>query len=94
MADGTKGRGWALGTGLAEILGSSGRPPARGNGAWAGTGATETGAGGGDRGAGGGDIMSEREMRSPSVVAERGAITFGVMVGADIGVGVENRLIS
>lgn len=93
MADGTKGRGWALGTGLAEIFGSSGRPPARGNGTLAGTGA-ETGAGGGDWGAGGGDVMSERDMRSPSVVAERGAITFGAMVGADIGVGVENRLIS
>lgn len=43
---------------------------------------------------GGGEVVPERVMRSPSVVAERGAITFGVRVGADMGVGVENLLIS
>lgn len=60
-------------------MGSGGRAPA--------------GAGGGEIWAGGGDTTSGRHMGSPSVVAERGAITAGLRdAGADIGVGVEKRL--
>lgn len=57
--------------------------------------------GGGENGAaglgatGGGEVTSLRHIGSPRVVAERGAITVGVReVGADMGVGVEKRLIS
>lgn len=52
------------------------------------------GAEAGEKATGGGDVMPERVKRSPRVVAERGAMTLGVIVGADIGVGVEKRLIS
>lgn len=50
------------------------------------------GAGGGP---GGGEATSCLQMGSARVVAERGMMTFGVSeVGADMGVGVEKRLIS
>lgn len=41
-----------------------------------------------------GEVMSELNKGSPKVVCARGAITVGHIVGADIGVGVEKRLIS
>lgn len=90
------GMGIALRTGAVESLGSAGSAPVEAGGVgenWAG--------GGGQKGAvdcgvtGGGEAMSERHRGSARVVAERGTITVGFRaVGADIGVGVEKRLIS
>lgn len=80
--------GTALGTGAVENLGKAGS-------------AAEGAGGGGEKGAvgrgatGGGEVMSERHRGSARVVAERGTITVGrKAMGADIGVGVENRFIS
>lgn len=90
---GTAG-GTELGIGVAENFGRLGRP-ATWEGGKAGVGAlAATGAGLEVKGPGGGEVIPERVKRSPSVVAERGAMTLGVSVGADMGVGVENRLIS
>lgn len=78
------GMGTALGTGAVESLGSAGRGPVGAEG-------------GGEKSAAdcGGDAMSECHTGSARVVAERGTITVGFRpVGADIGVGVEKRLIS
>lgn len=78
----------AFGTGAVESLGSAGRAPV-GAGGGGEKGAAERGV------KGGGETMSERHRGSARVVAERGTITVGFRaVGADIGVGVEKRLIS
>ncbi len=73
-----------LGTGAVDIFGRADRAAVGGENGAAGLGAT-----------GGGEVTSLRHIGSPRVVAERGAITVGVRdVGADMGVGVEKRLIS
>lgn len=94
---GTAG-GAGCGIGVAENFGRPGGP-----GGWEGgeagfqalTGAgLKKGAGAGVKLAGGGEITLESVKRSPSVVADRGAMTLVARVGADMGVGVENRLTS
>lgn len=84
--------GTGFGIGVEENTGRLGSPVGW-EGGVAGVGALN-GAGVGTKGAGGGDVISDPFKRSPRVVAERGAMTFGAKVEADMGVGVENRLTS
>lgn len=57
------------------------------------SGSLPVGTGGGERDVGGGETTSKHRKGSPSVVADLGAITAGLRVaGADMGVGVEKRL--